>query len=84
MHLQTVLNGSYGSSEDREHTTIFEEYMCNKLPPSEKMEEAVFENAQMLVGAGFETTSFTLSTAHYHVLANIDVCKRLRKEIAEN
>jgi cytochrome P450 len=77
-------NLSYGSSEDREHTTIFEEYMRNKLPPSKKTEEALFENAQMLVGAGLEKTGFTLSTAHYHVLGNPDVCKCLRKELAEN
>jgi cytochrome P450 len=57
--------------------------MRNKLPPSEKTEEVLFENAQMLVGAGFETTGFTLSTAHYHVLANPDVCRRLKKELTD-
>lgn len=58
--LQTVLNGSHRHHVEHEHVTIFEEYMNNKLPPSEKSEEVLFENAQMLVGAGFETTGFTL------------------------
>jgi cytochrome P450 len=81
--LQAVVNGSKIRSEDSEQTTIFEEYMRNKLPLSEKTEEVLFENAQMLVGAGFETTGFTLSTAHYHVLANPDVCRRLKKELTD-
>ena len=83
MRLKTVLHGSHLSSKDHEHTTIFEEYLRNKLPPSEKTEAVLFDNAQMLVGAGFETTGFTLSTAHYHVLANPDVHRRLKKELED-
>ena len=82
--LQAVLGRSHKSSAEYEHTnrTIFEEYMSNRLPPSDKAEDVLFENAQMLVGAGFETTGSTLSTAHYHALANPQVCRRLKTELA--
>ena len=45
--------------------------MRNNLPPLERMKCVIFEDAQMLVVAGFETTGIALSAAHYHVLTNL-------------
>jgi hypothetical protein len=54
------------------HKTIFHHYRLNPaLPPQEKTPDRQYNNAFMLVAAGFETTGFVLSVATYHVLANL-------------
>lgn len=40
------------------------------------------DTAILYVGAGFETTAFTIETAMYHVLSNPDIKARLKDELA--
>jgi cytochrome P450 len=77
------MQGEHNHSSTKEHITIFEEYRnAIKLPPEEKTEFAIFQNSWSLVAAGIETTGYTLTTAHYHLLANPDCCRRLKQELA--
>jgi cytochrome P450 len=80
--LRKTLSGDYKQTTTQEHSTIFAEFLNNNLPPEEKTEEKIMDNASLLVGSGFETTSYTLSTAHFHLLANPDILLRLKKELA--
>jgi cytochrome P450 len=79
--LQRTLIGDYQSTADQEHGTIFAAYLNNDLPPEEKTENKIMDTATLLVGSGFETTSYTLSTAHYHILANPSIYRRLKAEL---
>jgi cytochrome P450 len=75
------MSGDYKQTTDIEHRTVFAEFLNNNLPPEEKTEDRIMDNATLLVGSGFETTSYTLSTVHYHLLANPDICQRLKQEL---
>ena len=78
------MSEDYRPSPDQEHITIFEEYKRNNnIPPKDKTELAIFENAVSIVAAGIETTAYTLITAHYHLLANPKMATRLRAELRE-
>lgn len=70
--------------EDEERRTIFTEFPKNeKLPPSEKTEEIIFNNAMVLITAGLESTAHALETAIYHINApeNTNVLKKLKEEL---
>jgi cytochrome P450 len=79
--LDNTLSGNYKQNTGQAHPTIFAEFLNNNLPPEEKTEARIMDNASLLVGSGFETTSYTLNTAHYHLLANPDMTLRLKKEL---
>ena len=64
------------------HKTVFHEVLQSKLPASEKTEETMYMDAGLVLGAGFETTGFVLTTATFHVLANPHILLRLKKELA--
>lgn len=81
--VQQAFSPDFKPAAENEYKTIFQEYRQAKLPAEEKSERRVLDNAVMLVGAGFETTGFTLSTAHYHLLANPSICERLKRELEE-
>ncbi|KAK5127636.1 hypothetical protein LTR85_006977 [Meristemomyces frigidus] len=87
---QGELNGRLKKIVQREHKiegghphpTVFEQYINDpKLPPEEKTDKMLQQNALMLVAAGLETTGFALSTATYHILANPAVGRRLKAEL---
>ena len=66
---------------DKGHPTIFGEIKRSKLPARDKTAESIYGNASMLLSAGFETTGFCLSVAHYHILANPSISQKLKYEL---
>jgi cytochrome P450 len=82
--LRNTLSGKHKdqSSNQQEHSTIFAEYLTTNIPLSEKTEDKILNDAIMLVGAGFETTGYTLQTATYHILANSSIHQTLKTELA--
>lgn len=52
------------------------------LPPADKTFDRIFEEVATVTAAGFETTANTLRLILYHVYANDEILRRLRKEIA--
>jgi cytochrome P450 len=70
-----------GSIRNDAHPTIFTEIQREKLPARDKSKKSIYENAQMLIGAGFETTGFALSVATFHVLSNASLYQHLKSEL---
>jgi cytochrome P450 len=65
-----------------QHKTIFHHYrLDSSLPPEEKTADRQFDNALMLVAAGFETTGFALSAATYHLLSHPSILSRFQAEL---
>ncbi|KAI0391547.1 cytochrome P450 [Xylariaceae sp. FL0594] len=62
--------------------TIVDEIMDSKLPPSEKTEARVYDDASTVTGAGFETTASVLRLVIFNVFSNSDILQRLRGELA--
>lgn len=64
--------------------TIFHGLLDNpNLPESEKVTERLLDEAQILIGAGTDTTANTLAALTYHVLANPDIFMRLKDELSK-
>ena len=61
-----------------------EVYKSEDIPASEKTAKRLFEEITILVGAGSETTSYTLLNITYYVLANPGILAKLKKELKEN
>jgi len=70
----------YGKSS---HATIFHEILKSDLPPNEKTVDRLWQEAQILVAAGTETTAWTLSVITFHLLSNPHQLQRLRRELEE-
>lgn len=75
----------YGTKEknDASRSTIFHEIIESSLPPEEKTEERLHQEAQVVVGAGVETTKWTLAVAMFHILDQPDILSKLQAEILE-
>lgn len=63
-------------------STVFLHILQSKLPPEELSRDRLQDEAVLIVGAGFETTKWTLTVAFYHILANPAIYQRLRQELA--
>jgi cytochrome P450 len=64
--------------------TIFHGMLNNaNLPDSEKTTPRLLDEAIVLIGAGTDTTANTLAALTYHILANPDILKKLKAELAE-
>jgi len=61
--------------------TVIHALAASKLPPSDKTVVRLAAEANLLLGAGAETTAATISRTTYHILANPDVLKRLQEEL---
>ncbi|RVX68772.1 hypothetical protein B0A52_07658 [Exophiala mesophila] len=65
------------------HTTVFSEILHGDLPPEQKSDIRLQDEAQLLIGAGLATTGWTLSVGTFHLLTNPPVLARLTKELKE-
>lgn len=83
--IEAVKEAQRTKSEDNmARPTIFHGMLENKnLPESEKTTARLCDEALVLIGAGTDTTASTLTALTYHILANPDILKKLKKELAE-
>ena len=72
-----------GEREEKEHPTIFHELLESNLPPQEKELQRLGDEAQTVLGAGLETTAWTLTVATFHILNNPQILKTLRDELQQ-
>jgi cytochrome P450 len=61
--------------------TIFHELINSNLPPIEKSLDRLWQEGQIVVGAGADTTANALTITTFHVLDNPEILKKLRKEL---
>lgn len=63
------------------HPTIFHDILGSNLPPQEQTLDRLWQEGQTIIGAGTETTAWTLSVIIYHVLSNPAIYERLQAEL---
>ncbi|KAI1344405.1 putative cytochrome P450 [Xylariaceae sp. FL0016] len=61
--------------------TIFQEILSSRLPPEEKTQQRIADEAQIVVGGGVETTAFALTIASFHIINTPRIYKSLHAEL---
>ncbi|KAI0134042.1 cytochrome P450 [Xylariales sp. AK1849] len=67
----------------RERETVFGSLLDSDMPANEKSLVRLTDEASAVLGAGTETTSWTLSVITYHLLTKPEILARLTKELDE-
>ncbi|RDW92216.1 hypothetical protein BP5796_01610 [Coleophoma crateriformis] len=78
--IENIRNQEAEKSEKTDKT-IFHTLLKSDLPESERDTSRLADEAVLLVGAGTLTTSWTLSVAMYHLLADPKILKKLKEEL---
>jgi len=64
--------------------TIFHSLIKNpNLSEADRTDERLIDESRVLLGAGTDTTVYSLSTITYHILANPKIFKKLKSELVE-
>ncbi|KAL2062573.1 hypothetical protein VTL71DRAFT_5645 [Oculimacula yallundae] len=63
------------------HVTLFHELLSSTLPEQEKTTIRLTDEAQIIVGAGTETTGWTLAIAILHLIDNPTILRTLKEEL---
>ncbi|KAE9371557.1 cytochrome P450 [Stipitochalara longipes BDJ] len=74
--LQDIMDGK-SEKYNIKRRTIFHEYVEADLPPSIKTPQGFTDDADIFIGAGYETSGHALSTAAFHILDNPSTYKEL-------
>ncbi|KAI1812199.1 putative cytochrome P450 [Poronia punctata] len=61
--------------------SVFHELFESDLPKEERTVERLRQEGELILGAGIETTGWTLSVLFYHVLNNPEIGQRLTEEL---
>ncbi|KAL6711503.1 hypothetical protein ACN47E_004437 [Coniothyrium glycines] len=78
-----TLRGEDVASNDAKKT-IFQEILASKkLPPEDKSQQRLADEAQIVIGGGVETTAFALSIAAFHIIISPRIYERLHRELVE-
>ncbi|KAH0555914.1 hypothetical protein GP486_006142 [Trichoglossum hirsutum] len=81
--IKSIMEGKNNEYKTASHTTIFHELLNSDiLGPEEKTIRRLAEEGQTVVGAGILTTAHMLKLTSFHILANIEVLKKLKAELA--
>jgi len=76
-----ITSGRNQGYKDASHPTIFKELLDSDLPPEELSIKRLQHEGQTLVGAGIETTKWTLSVACFHIYTKPEIYERLHEEL---
>jgi cytochrome P450 len=71
------------ATKESSHHTIFDEILQSKLPPEDKTQQRLADEAQTVVGAGVETAAYTLCVASFHIVNTPRIYKRLHEELVQ-
>jgi cytochrome P450 len=81
------MTGVYKADKEYEtlglEKTIFHEILESPIPDEEKSFERLWQEAQVTIGAGADTTGNAFTVTHFHLLDNPDVLKKLQAELKE-
>ncbi|OAG39698.1 hypothetical protein AYO21_05973 [Fonsecaea monophora] len=65
------------------HRTIFHDLLQSALPPEDKGNRRMADEAQTVIGGGLETTAWALSVASFHIVNTPRIYKRLHEELVQ-
>lgn len=77
-----TLRGEEFKSNDAKRT-IFQEILDSKLPPQDKTQRRLQDEAQIVIGGGVETTAFALAIAAFHIINKPHIYERLHADLVE-
>ncbi|KAI9883757.1 MAG: hypothetical protein M1823_004458 [Watsoniomyces obsoletus] len=80
---QATIDNKDNPKSTTSHPTIFQEIVHSDLPPEEKTVQRVTEDGGSVITAGTVTTAHFLSVTSYHILANPDIHRKLKRELEE-
>lgn len=84
---QKVIDGVYKTSQENLELgldkTIFHTLLESDIPAEEKLHSRLWQEAQVVIGAGADTTANTLTITHFHILDNPDIHEKLQAELEE-
>jgi cytochrome P450 len=63
------------------HATVFHEMLASNLPPEELTHKRMQHESESLIGAGLETTAWTLTLGSFYTLNDPQIHTRLRTEL---
>ncbi|KAI1328950.1 putative cytochrome P450 [Xylariaceae sp. FL0255] len=75
--------GKAMAKEQNLHATIFHELLESDLPEKGKTAERLWQDGQIIIGAGTETTAWTLSVIFFYILHNRDIYEKVFSELEE-
>jgi hypothetical protein len=76
-----IRNGINEGHKNVIHPTIFHELINSNLPPQEKSNARLGDEARLVVAAGLVTTAFALTVASFHIINFLEIFHKLRKEL---
>jgi cytochrome P450 len=79
--VRDLLSGESKEIKEASHRTLFTDILASGLPPEELTMLRLQNEAVSVIGAGFETTRWSLTVASYYILANPSVYQTLRDEL---
>ncbi|RFU25350.1 hypothetical protein B7463_g10983, partial [Scytalidium lignicola] len=81
--IKEVLAGRNEEAKAATQPTVFHDILSSNLPPHELSLKRLDEEAVGLVGAGTETTGWSMTIGTFHILDNPHVLKKLKNELIE-
>ncbi|KAK0125722.1 hypothetical protein ONS95_000277 [Cadophora gregata] len=79
--IKTIQASSTKSTNDSEIPTIFHSILSSKLPPQEKTDTRLSDDAQVLTMAGTLTTAWVLEVVMYWLIRQPDILSKLKAEL---
>ncbi|KAE9364717.1 cytochrome P450 [Stipitochalara longipes BDJ] len=79
--IMKIISGEDLSHNQSSHPTIFHELLETDLPPPEKSINRLADEAQLMIGARLETTSWALAVTSFHLINTTTISKKLRAEL---
>ena len=83
LQIAQIISGENEAHKYVDHPTIFHEMLQSDLPPEEKSFERLFQEAQIIIGGGILTTSWSLTVAGFHIVDKPEVFRKLRDELVQ-
>jgi len=80
--VKAIRQGFNDGYKSASHPTILHELLSSDLPPEEKTDSRLGDEAQLVVAAGLVTTSGALTVGLFHVAQNPIILHKLREELA--
>ena len=81
---QKVIDGEYRATKEQRDLgmdkTIIHALLESDLPADEKAHSRIWQEGQVVISAGADTTAATIAITHFHILNNPNVLNRLRLE----
>ena len=80
-----MVDGKFKASQEHHdlglNKTIFHALLESDLPEEEKLQSRLWQEGQVVIGAGADTTANALTITHFHILDNPEVHKKLLAEL---